>query len=82
MAWEVVKALLIFGKWPRPSLIGLVEAKVSDTKYVSATLLPPKGDWGATKARIFLDDPHLQLRFHLLLDEDQLGFAKALQRGR
>ena len=24
---------------------GLVEAKVGDTKFVSAALLPPEGDW-------------------------------------
>ena len=58
---------------------GLVEAKVGDTKFVSAALLPPEGDWGAPRSVIFSNDPRVQLRFHLLLDEGQLGLAEAFQ---
>ena len=79
MPYEIVKNFFKVGEWPRLSLGGLVEAKVGDAKSVSATLLPPKGDWRAPRSVIFSNDPRLQLRFHLLLDEGQLGLAKTLQ---
>ena len=79
MACKVVEDLLNVGKWPGLSLGGLVEAKVGDTKSVSAALLPPEGDWGAPRSVIFSNDPRIQLCFHLLLDEGQLGLAEVLQ---
>ena len=79
VACEVVKDLLNVGKWLGISLGGLVEANVGDTKSVSAAFLPSEGDRGAPRSVIFSNDPHLQLCFHLLLDEGQLGLAKTLQ---
>ena len=79
MAYKVVKDLLNVAKWQGLSLGDLVEAKVGDAKSVSAALLPPEGDWGAPRSVIFSNDPRVQLCFHLLLNEGQLGLAEALQ---